>query len=105
MSCSRTPAAESRKPPPKQKAAATIARRGPPSSTQRPKTAADIPRKKIASVKIQPRSVSFQSAAAEPLRATRGVIGRVKAVKGYACPIHKGTQSAAGVTIQRLKPG
>ena len=40
------------KPPPKHNAAVNIARRGPPSSTQRPHTAAEAPRKKIAIEKI-----------------------------------------------------
>src|SRR6185312_7209387 len=105
MSCRRTPAAEMRNPPPKQKAAATMARRGPPSSTQRPNTAADTPRKTIASVKIQPRSVSFQSPGAGLPTPMRRVIGRLNTLKAYACPMHKWTHSAAGGTIQRLKAG
>ena len=55
-----------------------IARRGPPSSTQRPNTAAETPRKKIAIEKIQPRSVSFQSSGADLVMPISLVIGRLK---------------------------
>src|SRR5262245_54507434 len=33
------------------------------------------------------------------------VIGKLKTLSAYACPMHKCTHSAAGGTIQRLKPG
>ncbi len=72
------PIAETRKPPPKHKAAANIALRGPPSSTQRPSTAAEAPRKKIARLKIQPSSVSFQSPGADWVMPISLVIGRLK---------------------------
>ena len=49
------------KPAVQHRPAVNIARRGPPSSTQRPNAAAEVPRKKIARVKTQPSSVSFQS--------------------------------------------
>src|SRR6516165_3375681 len=49
------------KPPDQHNAAVNIARRGPPSSTQRPNTAADMPRKKMAIEKIQPSSGILQS--------------------------------------------
>src|SRR6186997_2847886 len=55
------PNAERKKPPAHRQPAVNIALRGPPSSTQRPNTAAEPPRKSIASEKIQPSSVSFQS--------------------------------------------
>ncbi len=54
-----------------------MARRGPPSSTQRPNTADETPRKKIASEKIQPSSVSFQSAGADFEMPMSLVIGRL----------------------------
>ena len=57
--------APTRKPPPKHSAAANIAVRGPPSSSQRPNTAAEAPRKTMAMLKIQPSSVSFQSSGAD----------------------------------------
>src|ERR1700751_447275 len=92
-------------PPAQHKAAVNIARRRPPSSTHRPKTAEEIPRQKIASEKIQPRSVSFQSSGADCVTPSSFVIGRLNTLKAYAWPIHRCTQSAAGGTIQRLKPG
>ena len=55
-----------------------MARRGPPSSTQRPSTAADTPRKNMAIEKIQPRSVSFQSSGADLVMPISFVIGRLK---------------------------
>src|SRR5262245_36418084 len=33
------------------------------------------------------------------------VIGKLKTLSAYACPMHKCTHSAAGGTIQRLYPG
>ena len=54
-----------------------MARRGPPSSTQRPKTAAEAPRKKIAMLKIQPRSVSFQSSGADWVMPSNFDMGRL----------------------------
>jgi len=58
-----------------------IARRGPPSSTQRPSTAAEAPRKKIARLKIQPNSVSFQSSGADCVMPMSLVIGKLKTLK------------------------
>ncbi|MGY3421568.1 hypothetical protein ACVWZW_002043 [Bradyrhizobium sp. F1.13.4] len=58
-----------------------IARRGPPSSTQRPNTAADSPRNTIAMEKIQPSSVSFQSPGADCVTPISLVIGRLKTLK------------------------
>ena len=46
------------------KPAVNMALRGPPSSTQRPKAAAETPRTKIAIEKIQPSEVNFQSSGA-----------------------------------------
>ena len=66
-----------KKPPAKQQPDVNIARRGPPSSTQRPSTAAEAPRKKIAIEKIQPRSVSFQSAGVDCVMPSSLVIGRL----------------------------
>ncbi|MBS1226577.1 MAG: hypothetical protein H6R32_511 [Candidatus Aminicenantes bacterium] len=56
-----TPRAEMKKPPPQQNAAATPALRGPLRSSQRPKTAAEEPRKTKKSVYIQPSVLIFQS--------------------------------------------
>src|SRR5579883_488610 len=94
-----------KKPPAQHNAAVSMARRGPPSSTQRPNTAEETPRKKIASENIQPSSVSFQSPGADLLMPMSLVIGRLKTLNAYAWPMHRCTQSAAGGTIQRLKPG
>ena len=57
----RTPTAAMRKPPPQQNAATTPALRGPTRSSQRPKTAADEPRKKMPSAKVRLTWVSVQS--------------------------------------------
>ncbi len=67
-----------KKPPAQHNAAVNMARRGPPSSTQRPNTADDTPRKKMAMEKIQPRSVSFQSSGADWVMPISLVIGRLK---------------------------
>ncbi|WHZ13067.1 MAG: hypothetical protein OJF60_003508 [Burkholderiaceae bacterium] len=77
MLCTETPTAETRKPPAQHSAAVNIALRGPPSSTQRPNTADDTPRKKIASEKIQPSWVSFQSPGADWVMPSSLVIGRL----------------------------
>ena len=66
------------KPPDQHNAAVNIARRGPPSSTQRPNIAADMPRKKMAIEKIQPSSGIFQSFGADLLMPISLVIGRLK---------------------------
>src|SRR5215469_2343330 len=96
-----TPIAEIRNPPAQHSAAVNIARRGPPSSTQRPNTAEETPRKKIASEKIQPRSVSFQSSGVDSVTPRSFVIGRLNTLNAYAWPIHRCTQSVAGGTIHR----
>ena len=70
-----------KKPPAQHKAAVNIARRGPPSSTQRPKIADETPRKKIGIEKIQPNSVSFQSPGADLLTPMSFVIGRLNTLK------------------------
>ena len=54
-----------------------MALRGPTRSTQRPNTAAAAPRKKIAAEKIQPTSVSFQSAGAACAPPSKRVSGRL----------------------------
>src|SRR6185312_7771490 len=99
------PKAEIKNPPAQHKAAVNIARRGPPSSTHRPNTAAEPPRNSIASEKIHPSSVSFQSPGADCVMPSSLVIGKLKTLSAYACPIHKCTQSAAGGTSQRLYTG
>src|SRR5690606_35955048 len=63
------------------------------------------PRKKIASEKIQPSWVSFQSSGVDSLMPSSFVIGRLNTLNAYACPMHRCTQSAAGGTIHRLNPG
>ena len=55
------PAAPTRKPTDQQTAAATIARRGPPVSTQVPKTAADRPSITMAIEKTMPTEVRLAS--------------------------------------------
>src|SRR5262245_3306947 len=55
--------------------------------------------------KIHPSSVSFQSPGADWVMPRSFVIGKLKTLSAYACPIHKCTHSAAGGTIQRLYPG
>jgi hypothetical protein len=76
-----TPSAETRKPPAQHSAAVNIARRGPPSSTQRPNTAAEAPRKMIAKLKIQPSSVSFQSSEVDWVIPMSLVSGRLNTLK------------------------
>ena len=72
-----TPKAEMKNPPAQHKAAVNIARRGPPSSTQRPNTAEETPRKKMAMENIQPSSVNFQSSGADCVMPRSFVIGRL----------------------------
>ena len=66
-----------KKPPAQHSAAVNIALRGPPSSTQRPNTAADPPRNTMAIENIQPSSVSFQSPARTVVMPSSLVIGRL----------------------------
>ena len=61
--------------------AVNMALRGPPSSTQRPRIAAEAPSTKIAMEKIQPSSVSFQSSGADWVMPISLVIGRLKTLK------------------------
>ncbi len=75
------PIAETKKPPAQHNAAVNIARRGPPSSTQRPNTAAEVPRKKIAIEKIQPSSGRCQSSGADCVMPMSLVIGRLNTLK------------------------
>jgi hypothetical protein len=79
--CRWTPSAETRNALAQHTPAVNIARRGPPSSTQRPNTAADRPRKTIAIEKIQPSSVSFQSAGVDCEMPSNLVIGRLNTLK------------------------
>ena len=69
------------KPPPKQSAAANIVLRGPTRSTQRPKTAAERPRKKIARLKIQASGGWVQSPGAEAVTPITLVSGNLKTLK------------------------
>jgi len=64
-------------PPAQHSAAVNIARRGPPSSTQRPNTADEAPRKNIAIEKIQPSWGRFQSPGADWVMPRSLVIGRL----------------------------
>ena len=73
-----TPKAEMKKPAAQQQAAVNMARRGPPSSTHRPNTAEETPRKKMASENIHPSSVSFQSSGLDSVIPISLVIGRLK---------------------------
>ena len=63
--------------------------RGPTRSSQRPKAAAESPRKTIASVKTQPSWVSFQSSGAGAVIPIALASGRLKTLKAYACPIDR----------------
>src|SRR5882757_679987 len=99
------PTAETKNPPEKHSADANIDLRGPTRSTQRPKTAADEPRKTMAIEKIQPTSFKFQSPGAVCVSPMSLVSGRLKVENAYACPMHRCTARAAGGTRNRLKPG
>ncbi len=98
-----TPNAPIRKPPPKQSAAANIARRGPPSSTQRPK-----PRPRAEEEngdgEIQPSSVSFQSSGADwrPRSAWHRQVEDAERVD--LADAEMNAERRRG-TIQRLNPG
>ena len=59
----------------------------------------------MAMLKIQPRSVSFQSSGADCVMPISLVIGRLNTLNAYAWPMHRCTHNAAGGTIHRLKPG
>src|SRR5690242_8122180 len=100
--CMYTPMADSRKPPAHRHPAVNIALRGPPSSTQRPNSADEMPSMAIAIEKIQPSWVSFQSPGADCEMPSSLVIGRLKTLNAYAWPIHRCTHNAAGGTSQRL---
>src|SRR6266478_433953 len=103
--CRRMPTAETKNPPAKHSADANIDLRGPTRSTQRPKTAADEPRKTMAMEKIQPTSFKFQSPGAVCVSPMSLVSGRLKVENAYACPMHRCTARAAGGTRNRLKSG
>src|SRR6516165_11113800 len=70
--------AEMKKPPAQHRAAVNIARRGPPSSTQRPNTADETPRKNMAREKIHPSSGRVQSFGADCEMPMSLVIGKLK---------------------------
>jgi hypothetical protein len=72
------PNAEIKKPLVQHNPAVNIAWRGPTSSTQRPKVAADTPKTKIAIEKIQPSAVNFQSFGADRVMPINLVIGKLK---------------------------
>ena len=115
-----TPSAERRKPPPQQNAATTPALRGPACSSQRPKTAAEEPRKTKNSVYIQPSVLIFQSQCVVTARWRKLIVsgqatgwvmpmawlsGSQKTLKPYAMPMERWMARAAGGTSQRLNPG
>ena len=103
--CVRAPMAATRKPPPQQQAAATPALRGPTRSIQRPNTAADDPRKKMAMEKVRLTVLTFQSSGAGCVMPMVWLSGFQKTLRPYAIPIDRCMASAAGGTSQRLKPG
>src|SRR5882757_8293018 len=98
------PTAATRKPPPKHRAETNMDLRGPTRSTQRPKTAADRPRRTMAIENVQPTSVNFQSDGAEWVMPINLVRGKLKVENAYAWPIDRCTARAAGGTKKRLKP-
>src|SRR5215813_7988541 len=100
--CHQTPNAEIIKPPQKQRAAVNIVLRGPTRSTQRPNTAADTPRKKIARLKIHASDGCDQSPGADLVTPMIFVRGNLKTLNAYTCPIERWTASAAGGKSQRL---
>ena len=84
MLCNCTPTDATRKPPAKQHAEANIAFRGPAPSSQRPKAKAESPSAAMATEKIQPMVVSFQSPSAGALMPISVESGRLKTLKPYA---------------------
>src|SRR5947207_13016789 len=90
------------KPPAKHVADANIALRGPAPSSQRPKVNAERPRQTIATLKIHPIVVSFQSPAAGRDPPINVESGRLNTLKAYACPIERWIASAAGGIRHRL---
>src|SRR4051794_18333349 len=99
------PSAPTRKPAPQQSAAVKPLLRGPCACTHLPNSAADAPSTKIAMVKIQPSSVSFQSPGSDLLMPSCLVNGRLNTLIAYACPMQRCVASAQGGINQRLKPG
>ena len=114
------PAAEITRPPHQHSADTKPALRGPARSSQPPKMAADEPRNTKNSVYMTLRSDTRQSqlvvtsacmteksagqATGWVMPSTR-VSGSQNTEKPYAMPMHRWMASAAGGTIQRLKPG
>ena len=78
-----------RNPAPKQQAAVTIALRGPTRSSHLPNTAADRPRKTMATLKMAAIEVSFQSPGAELVMPRSRLMGRLKTLIEYAWPMHR----------------
>src|SRR5262249_57884320 len=68
-------------------------------------TAADAPRKKMASVKIQPSSVSFQSSVSDLVIPSCRVSGKLNTLRAYAWPMQRWVARAQGGISQRLNPG
>src|SRR5437763_9153832 len=99
------PRAEMKNPPPQQMPATTPAFRGPSRSTQRPKSAADDPRKTIASVNVHVSVLIFQSPGADAVMPIARLNGSQKTLNPYAMPMDRWMASAAGGTSHRLKPG
>ena len=85
----RAPSAAMRKPPPQQQAAATPAFRGPTRSSQRPNTAAEEPRKKIAMEKVRPTVLIFQSSGADCVMPIIWLSGFQKTLRPYAMPMER----------------
>ena len=83
------PTAEMKNPPPQQIAATTPALRGPSRSTQRPNSAADDPRKTIASVNVHVSVLTFQSPAAGFAMPIARLSGSQNTLRPYAIPIER----------------
>src|SRR5438552_13292620 len=94
-----------RNPPAQEHAATNPALRGPSRSAHRPNTAADDPRKTIASVNVHVSVLIFQSPDADRVMPIARLSGIQKTLSPYAIPIDRWMASAAGGTSQRLNSG
>ena len=84
------------KPPPKQSAATAMVLRGPTRSTQRPKTAAEAPRKKIAMLKIQASCGCVQSLGAGAVMPMAFVSGKFENAEGVDLPDREVNREGGG---------
>jgi len=79
--------------------------RGPTFSNHLPATAADKPRKTIATVKIHTTLFKDQSSAALVTTPSRLINDGLNKLQAYTEPIQRWMPNAAGAVNQRLKPG